>query len=217
MRQHRSTYADDDELFERGVLRRLPRLAPHLIPAREHARVALSTLAVLDRETAGHDRAVALEAFTHLAEGRCRKTELRLHVLHAARPRTGEMPDEARGIVVAGFRLRERSTAERIGGACRFGRKEERLATVQLRLEYVGPLRQLAAPVPLRLRPGGEALLRRVVRLLVRRGEQAGQRRVLREREHASVLEEGVRIVERPQLPIWSEPAVEETLRAELR
>src|SRR5258706_2556757 len=194
MRQHRSTHADNDELFERGVLRRLPRLAPHLIPAREHARVAVSALAVLDRETAGHDRAVALEALTHLAKGRGRETELRLHVLHAARPRTGEMPDQARGVVVSGFRLRERRAAERIGGARRLGRKEERLATVQLRLEYVRTVGQLAAPVPLRLRPGCEALLRRVVPLFVRRGEQTGQRRVLREGETGSVLGEGVRI-----------------------
>jgi hypothetical protein len=51
----------------------------------------------------------------------------------------------------------------------------------------------------------------------VRRREQAGQRHVLREREHAPVLQERERIIERPQLPVRSEPAVEEALRAELR
>src|SRR5258705_12649348 len=81
MRQHRGTHPDDHELFERGVLRRLPRLAPHLIPAREHARVAASAPAVLDRETAGHDRAVALAAPTPPPKGRGREAELRPHDL----------------------------------------------------------------------------------------------------------------------------------------
>ena len=47
--------------------------------------------------------------------------------------------------------------------------------------------------------------------------DQARERNVLRQREHVSVLQERVRVVERPQLPVGSEPAVEETLRAKLR
>jgi hypothetical protein len=47
--------------------------------------------------------------------------------------------------------------------------------------------------------------------------EEARQSRVLRQRQHAPVLQERVGVVERPQLPVRSEPAVEETLRAKLR
>jgi hypothetical protein len=51
----------------------------------------------------------------------------------------------------------------------------------------------------------------------MRRSEQARDRGVLREREQAPVLKECMGVIERPQLPVGSEPAVEKALRAELR
>ena len=217
VRQDGGAHTEDDELFERGVLRGLPRLAPHLIPAREHARVAVPAFAVLDGHASRDDRAVSLERLTHLAQRRGRETELRLQILDAARTCTGEVPHQARRVVVTGFRLRQRSTAERVGRASRLRREEQRLAAVDLRLEHIRAFRELAAPAPLRLRPRRETLLRRVVRVLVCRGEQAGQRDVLRESQHPAVLKERMGVVERPQLPVRGEPAVEETLRAKLR
>src|SRR6266508_283374 len=67
VREDRGAYAEDDELFERGVLRRLPWLSPHLIPARHHARMAVAAFAVLDRHSSRDDRAVTFEALTHFA------------------------------------------------------------------------------------------------------------------------------------------------------
>src|SRR5258708_6148099 len=42
--EYRGSHAEDHQLLERGVLRRLPRFAPHLVPAREHARVPMAAL-----------------------------------------------------------------------------------------------------------------------------------------------------------------------------
>lgn len=176
VREHRRTNAQHHELFQRGVLRRLPWLAPDLIPARENARVAVPALAVLHRHAPRDDRAVALEAFTHLAQRRGGEAELGLEILHRAGAGAGQMPHQTRGVVVARLRLRQRGTAQRVRSARAFGREEQRLPAMELRLEDVGALGELAAPAPLRLGPRREALLRRVVGLLVRRREQAGQR-----------------------------------------
>ena len=46
--------------------------------------------------------------------------------------------------------------------------------------------------------------------------EERGQAAVLREGENASFGKERERVVQGPQLPVWSEPAVMETPRAEL-
>src|SRR5438552_18760815 len=67
VREDRGTHPEHHQLFERGVLRRLPWFAPHLVPPREHARMPVATFAVLDRDAASDDRAFALEAFTTLA------------------------------------------------------------------------------------------------------------------------------------------------------
>src|ERR1044072_499960 len=42
VRDARGAAPKDEELVERDVLRGAPRLAPHLVPAGEHARVAVS-------------------------------------------------------------------------------------------------------------------------------------------------------------------------------
>src|SRR5258706_15306692 len=81
------THTEHDELVERGVLGRFPRLAPHLIPARQHARMAVPALAVLDREAARHDRAALLEALARLAQGVRVEPELGLQILDPARTR----------------------------------------------------------------------------------------------------------------------------------
>src|SRR5687767_6291052 len=98
VRQDSCAHANDDELFERGVLRGLPRLAPYLIPTREHARMAVPALAVLDGDATRDDRAVALERLTHFAQRGRGETELRFEILDAARPRAGQMPHQARGV-----------------------------------------------------------------------------------------------------------------------
>src|SRR5436309_12873770 len=76
---------EQDELVERDVLRRLPRLAPHLVPAPEHARVAMAALAVLDRDPAREDRAGLLEPLAHLPQHRGVEAELALQLLDGAR------------------------------------------------------------------------------------------------------------------------------------
>src|SRR5688500_6880545 len=107
--------------------------------------MAVPALAVLDGNASCDDRSVALERFTHLAERRGRETELRFQVLDTARPRAGEMPHQTRRVVVTGFRLRQRRAAERVGRASGVGREEQGLAAVDLRLEDIRPLRELAA------------------------------------------------------------------------
>src|SRR5688572_13024365 len=103
--------------------------------------MAVATLAVLDGHAARDDRAVALECLTHLAQRRGGKSELGFQVLDAARTRTSKMSYQARRVVVTGFRLRQRSTAERVGRASRLRREEQCLAAVDLRLEHVRALR----------------------------------------------------------------------------
>src|SRR5438309_10975555 len=92
VRQDRGAHAEDHQLFERGVLRRLPRFAPDLIPARKHARVPMAAFAVLDRDAPRDDRAVALETLTHLAQRGGREAELGLHVFDGAWTGGREVP-----------------------------------------------------------------------------------------------------------------------------
>jgi len=177
----------------------------------------MAAFAVLHRDAAGNDCAVALETLAHLAERSGREAKLGLQVLDGARARSGEVPQHPCAVVGCRFGLRKRGAAERIGRARAIGIQEQRLPAVELGLEDVRTPSELAAPAPFRLRPRRETLLRRVVRLLMRRSEQARDRGVLREREQASVLQECMGVIERPQLPVGSEPAVEKALRAELR
>src|SRR5207249_6020863 len=92
--------AEQDELVERDILRRLPRLAPHLVPAREHARVAMAALAVLDRDPAREDRAGLLEPLAHLPQHRGVEAELALQILDGARTGGLQMTQQAREIVI---------------------------------------------------------------------------------------------------------------------
>ena len=126
------------------------------------------------------------------------------------------MTHQARAFVVAAFGLLERCAAKRIDRARTFSREEERLSAVQLRLVDVVAQRELATPRPFRLRPRGEARLRRVEGLFVRRGEERGQAAVLREGEDLALREEREGVVQRPQLPVGGEPAVVEPPSAEL-
>jgi hypothetical protein len=176
----------------------------------------MPALAVLDRDAARHDRAALLESLARLAQGVRVEPELRLQILHRARAGGRQVPHELRAVVLARLRLLERGAAERVGSAGALGREEQRLSTMQLRLEDVLVLRDLPTPAPLRLRPRGEALLRRVVGLFVGRAEKAWQAGVLREREQLAISEEREGIVDCPQLPVGSEPAVTEPPRAEL-
>jgi hypothetical protein len=178
--------------------------------------MAVPTLAVLDREPARHDRAALLESLARLAQGVRVEPELRFQILDRARTRGREMPDELRAVVLARLGLLERGAAQRVGRAGALGGEEQRLPAVELRLEDVLVLRDLATPAPLRLRPRGEALLRRVVRLLVRRAEETRQAGVLRQGEQLAIGQEREGVVERPQLPVGSEPAVTEPSRAQL-
>jgi len=127
------------------------------------------------------------------------------------------VPQHPCAVVGRRLGLRKRGAAQRIGRARAIGIQEERLPAVELGLEDVRTPGELAAPAPFRLWPRRETLLRRVVGLFMRRSEQARDRRVLREREQAPVLQECMGVIERPQLPVGSEPAVEKALRAELR
>src|SRR5258706_10820598 len=131
------THTEHDELVERGVLGRLPRLAPHLIPARQHARMAVPALAVLDRQSPRHARAALLEELARLAQGVRVEPELRLEILDRAGTRGREMADELRAVVVARLSLLERGAAQGVRGAGALGREEQRLSAVQLRLEDV--------------------------------------------------------------------------------
>jgi hypothetical protein len=126
------------------------------------------------------------------------------------------MPHQTRAIVLGRFRLRECRAAQRIDGARGLRREKERLAAVQLRLEDVVALRQLAAPRPLRLRPRCEALLRLVEGFFVRGREERREAAVLRQREDAPFGEKCERVVQRPQLPVRSQPAVMEAPGAKL-
>src|SRR5512143_236188 len=216
VRHDRGTHTEHHELVERGLFGGLPRLAPHLIPSRQDARMTLATLGVLHGDATRDDRAAPFERVAELAERRRLEAELALQILYGARPRRPQMPHDASGIVLAALGRLERRPAERIGRACALRRQEERLPPVQLRLEDTFALRDLATPAPLRLRPRREAPLRLLERLLVRRREEAGQDAVLRERQDLPFRKEREGIVERPQLPVGSEPAVEEPPCAKL-
>src|SRR3982074_1889680 len=108
VREDRGAHAENDQLFERGVLRGLPRLAPHLIPPRKDARMPMSALAVLDGDAARHDRAVALEPLTHLAKSGGRETERGLQVLDGARPGPGQESGSSAVLGRAAARCRSR-------------------------------------------------------------------------------------------------------------
>src|SRR5204863_509417 len=82
------------------------------------------------------------------------------------------------------------------------------LPAMHLECKHTRSERELATPRPLRLRPRSEPRRAGFVRLLVGRGEQARQRRVLREGEHAAVDQERLRLVERLELPIRGEPTI---------
>ena len=217
MRHHGGRDTERDELVERGVLGRLPRLAPDLVPPRQHARVPMTAFAVVHGDAARDDRAGLLETFARLAQRGGVKTELGLEVLDRARSRGLQMPHQPRAIVGRRIGLLERGTAQRIRGARRFGREEQRLAAMQFRLEDVVAERELAAPAPLRLRPRREALLRVIESFLVRGGEEARDAAVLGQREQLAIGEEREGVVQCPQLPIRSEPAVVKPPGAKLR
>jgi hypothetical protein len=127
------------------------------------------------------------------------------------------VPQHPCAVVGRRFGLRKRGAAQRIGRARAIGIQEQRLSAVELGLEDVRTPGELAAPAPFRLWPRRKTLLRRVVCLLMRRSEKARDRGVLCERKQAPVLQECMGVIERPQLPVGSEPAVEQALRAELR
>src|SRR5437867_9888652 len=93
---------------------------------------------------------------------------------------------------------------------------EEHLAAMDLEREHPWPKRELAAPGPLRLRPRSESGGAALVRFLVRRREEAWQRRVLRERENAAIDEEGLGLVEGLELAVRRQPAVVKPLLSEL-
>src|SRR5207302_6834276 len=124
---------------------------------------------------------------------------------------------QARAVIGGLIGLRERRTGERIHGARGVAIEQQHLAAMHLEREDTRSQRERAAPRPLRLwprpEPGGAAL----VRLLVTGGEQAGERRILGERQDTATAKEGVRLVERPEGAVRCEPALEEPPLPKLR
>src|SRR5213593_574084 len=216
MREDRGANADEHELRERLVLIRLPRLVPHLVPAGEFAGVAVPAFPVVDRDVARHDGRERLELLADFLECRSGETELVLDVVELRRSRGSQVTHEARALVAGGIRLGERRAGQRIDRAHRGLMAEEHLAAMDLEREHAWPKRELAAPWPLRLRPRSESGGPTLVRFLVRRREEAGQRGVLCERENATIDEERLRLVERLELAIRREPAVMKPLLPEL-
>ena len=93
-------------------------------------------------------------------------------------------------------------------------REEEALAAMQLRPDAA--LGELDAPGPFRARPEPEAARARLVRRLVARGEEARQRRVLREREHPAFDEEGLGLLERLERAVRRQATVMQPLLSQL-
>ena len=178
--------------------------------------MTVTALAVLGREALGNDGTALLETLAHFAQRRRVEPELLLQIFDAARPGTFEMADQARAIVVATLRLLERGATERVDRASALRREEQSLSAMQFRFVDAIALRQLPTPRPLRLWPRGEARLRGIESLLVRRREQRRQAAVLRQREDLALGEEREGVVQRPQLPVGSKPAVVEPPSAEL-
>src|SRR5207245_6785038 len=100
------------------------------------------------------------------------------------------MAHQPRAIVSRGLGLRERSTRQRVDRADRGLMAEQLLAAMDLERENAGTFRELPAPDILRLGPRAKPGRSLLVGLLVRRGEQAWQRGVLRECEHSPIDEE---------------------------
>src|SRR2546425_8388297 len=126
------------------------------------------------------------------------------------------MAHQPRAIVSRGLGLRERGTRQGVDRADRGLVAEQLLAAMTLERENAGTSRELPAPDVLRLRPRAEPGRSLLVRLLVRRGEEAWQRGVLRKCEHPPIDEERLRLLDRLQRAIGCQAAVVKTLLPEL-
>ena len=178
--------------------------------------MALTALAVLGGDALRHDGPALLESLAHLTQRRRVQAELLLQIFDAAGPGALEMSHETRALIVAALCFLERRAAQRVDRARPLRREEQRLSAVQLGLVDAIALRQLPTPRPLRLGPRGEARLRGIEGLLMRCREQRWQAAVLRQGEDLALREEGKGVVQRPQLPLRSKPAVVEPACAEL-
>jgi hypothetical protein len=200
----------DDQVGQRraGVPGRRPGTAGvNLVPASQFARVRVA-LSGGDLGRPGDDHAAALERRAQRLELLPLERQFGAQVLDVRRARRRQMVEQAAPAGVGGAHPVKFGAADGVEQIRGFGGDQQVLAPVH-RDADVTALDDLAEPRPLGGGPGGEPAAARLVRLLVARLVEAGQRGVRGPRQQAPPAQERVGLVERLKRPVRRQPALE--------
>ena len=180
-------------------------LGIELVPAREHARMQVRLLV---DDAAGDHRAAALERRAQLLELLRLQLELELKVLQLGRAGLAQVAQQAGRAGIVRLHPVELGARERVDQPRRLVRDEQVLSAVDGE-DGITACAESAEPRVFRSRPLAEPGLVRRVRLFVTGPEEARQGAVGGACQQASIVEELLRILERPQGPVRREAAFE--------